>query len=225
MKGIFVTGTDTEIGKTVVSSSLVHGLAHLGFRVAGIKPVASGAEVTAAGLRNSDAEILQHAGNIPLRYDDVNVYTFEPAIAPHLASREADITIEAGPVLQLLARIRRQLDWVVVEGVGGWRVPLSDTLDVASLAAQIGFPIVIVVGLRLGCLNHALLTVQSVRSSGCEIAGWIGNSCAGKMRRADENIATLKAMMNVPCLGIIPHLDDPYGHAIIHHLRIQEILQ
>ncbi|MGH8226081.1 MAG: dethiobiotin synthase [Gammaproteobacteria bacterium] len=220
MKGFFVTGTDTEVGKTVVAAGLVHALAARGLRVAGMKPVASGGRETPAGLRNEDAEMLIAAANVAGDYAEINPYCFAPPIAPHIAAAEAGITIEADRILAAAKTLASRSDALVVEGVGGWRVPLAPDFDVAALAAALGLPVILVVGMRLGCLNHALLTAESIRASGCTFAGWVANEVDPAMERREENFVTLKAALAAPCLGRIPHLDNPTPAAVAAQLHL-----
>jgi len=202
-----VTGTETGIGKTVVSLGLMQALPDRGLSVAGMKPVASGCETTAAGLRNDDAVSLQRQSSIALDYDAVNPYALEPAIAPHLAARAAGINIDIGVIHDAYQRLAAQVDCVVVEGVGGWRVPLNDREEVADLAARLGLDIWLVVGMRLGCLNHALLTAMAIEHSGCRLAGWVANQLPPRMDSAQENINTLKDKLSSPLMGVIPAFD------------------
>jgi dethiobiotin synthetase len=202
--GFFVTGTDTGIGKTVVSLGLIQALQDRGLKVAGMKPVASGCESTAAGLRNDDALRLQRQSSIALDYDAVNPYAFEPAIAPHLAARAAGVNVDPGHIRELYQSVAAQVDCVVVEGVGGWRVPLNEREDVADLARLLGLDVWLVVGLRLGCLNHALLTAQAIENSGCTLGGWVANQLPPPMEAAEDNINTLKDKLSSPLLGVVP---------------------
>lgn len=219
LRGLFVTGTDTEIGKTVVSAGLVHALAAAGRHVAGMKPVASGARATAEGLRNEDALHLIGAANIGVDYETVNPYCFEPPVAPHLAASEAGVEIHAERILDCARRLAAGADAIVVEGVGGWQVPLGSEFGVPDLARRLGLPVVLVVGLRLGCINHARLSVESIRASGCRLAGWVGNAPAAEpMAREAENIDTLEALLPAPCWGIVPHLDAATPDAVAQHL-------
>lgn len=206
MNGIFVTGTDTGVGKTVVAAGIVHALIARGARVAAMKPVASGAHAGAEGLRNDDAERLIAAANVETRYEEVNPFCFAPPVAPHLAAREAGVAIDLAPVLAAAGKLAARADVLVVEGVGGWTVPLGPAFDVAALAAALDLPVVLVVGLRLGCINHARLSADAVLRSGCRLAGWVGSGVDPRMARREENIATLRELLPAPCLGIVPHL-------------------
>lgn len=205
MKRLFITGTDTEIGKTWVASALIRHLVQAGYRVAGMKPVASGCEVTADGLRNDDALRLIAESNVKLPYDTVNPYAFEPAIAPHIAAEEAGQSIEIERVRQLAKTI--EADYLVVEGVGGWCVPLGETSMLAELAKATADEVIIVVGMRLGCINHALLTAAQVRRDGMPVKGWIANHVDPQMHVQSENLATLRSLMPCPMLGVLPWND------------------
>jgi dethiobiotin synthetase len=223
--GWFVTGTDTEIGKTCVSAGLLAGLAQAGLSCAGMKPVASGCANTAAGLRNDDAERLRSISSIEIDYEDVNPYAFEPAIAPHLAARAVGVTIDLDRIHTHFQRLRAKADWVVVEGVGGWLVPLNDEATIADLARLLGLPVILVVAIRLGCLNHALLTVDSIKQTGVPLAGWVANRLAEDGTLVQENIATLKRRIAAPLLGDLPYLfTDPAPAKVATHLKLNALL-
>jgi dethiobiotin synthetase len=207
-KGYFITGTDTEVGKTRVSVALLHRLQQQGLRAAGMKPVAAGCEETAAGLRNDDALALQAASSVALPYETLNPYALAPPIAPHLAARDAGVVIEIDRILAAYRTIAAQVDSVVVEGAGGWRVPLNDDQDMSDLAVALGLPVVLVVDIRLGCINHALLSTQAIASSGLPLAGWVANHAHGDYARSADNIASIEARIGTPLLGVIPHHGD-----------------
>ncbi len=207
-KGVFVTGTDTGCGKTEVSLGLIARIRGLGRRVAGMKPVASGSEPTPDGWRNEDALRLQQASSLPLPYSLINPYAFAPPIAPHLAARLAGEEIRMEPILGAFEQISARVDFVLVEGVGGWRVPLGQDWDVADLARQLGLPVILVVGLQLGCLNHAILSAADIRASGAWLAGWVGNRIDPDMAEAELNLATLHERLPAPCLGVIPWMNE-----------------
>ena len=202
---VFVTGTDTEIGKTYVSVMLIRALVSRGFRVAGMKPVASGCVRTPEGLRSDDALQLMAAANVDVPYQQVNPYAFEPAIAPHIAAAEAGVAISLDEIRRQHQRLCGQVDWVVVEGVGGWQVPLGDEFTVADLAAALGGHVVLVVGVRLGCINHALLSVESILQKGASLCGWIANIPEKGGERIEENIDTLTRLISQPRAAIIPY--------------------
>lgn len=209
MIGCFVTGTDTGIGKTVVSAGLIRGFRNLGLRAAGMKPVAVGARLTINGLRNEDAEILLDASRLELAYEWVNPFCFAQPIAPHLAAIEMGVAISSAQVITSIQRLAEVAEAIVIEGVGGWKVPLGRHLDVAGLACALDLPVILVVGLRLGCLNHAVLTTESIQNTGCQLGGWVGNTVDAGMARWYKNIETLQRILPMPCLGILPHLLDP----------------
>lgn len=218
MSILVVTGTDTGVGKTWVSLALIAALRARGLQAVGLKPVASGAERTADGLRNADALALQAMSSPQPDYAEVNPYVFEPAIAPHIAAWEAGVEIRFQPIVDLVTAWRAQTDIVVVEAVGGWRVPLGRDGDVAALARLLGLPVLLVIGVRLGCLSHALLTADAIRQSGLPLAGWVANLIDPDTERLSENLDTLRHLLHAPCLGVLPHLQgaDParLGHTL-----------
>lgn len=206
MNGFFITGTDTGIGKTWMSAGLMAALKAQGLSVAGMKPVASGCEATPDGLRNEDALTLQAQASKTLDYELINPYSFEPPIAPHLAAEQVGTRIDLNVIEKNFRQLASCHDAVIVEGVGGWLVPLNASESVADLAARLGLPIILVVGLRLGCINHALLTVESIRARGLPLAGWVANQVEVEMAVMEENIASLEARIDAPLLGMVPHL-------------------
>lgn len=205
-RGVFITGTDTDCGKTHVATALIRALRERGLRVAGFKPVAAGADSHDGNLRNDDALALIEAATLDLPYERVNPYCFAPAVSPHLAAEEAATVIELAPIRHAFDRLAGQRDFVVVEGAGGWRVPLGPDLDGQDLALALGLPVILVVGLRLGCLNHALLSEQVILASGATLLGWVGNRIDPQMARQRQNLDTLAQRLGVPCLGILPHV-------------------
>ena len=198
-RGLFVTGTDTGVGKTRVAVALIHMLRAQGLRVAAMKPVSAG---NAPGELNEDVMALRQAANVMADVRDVNPYAFEPAIAPHIAAEQAGVRIDLEMIVAAYARLATVADVVVVEGAGGWRVPLNEHEDMADLAQRLGLPVVLVVGLRLGCLNHALLTAESVARRRLPWAGWVGNHIDPAMASQAANIAALRARLPGPCLGV-----------------------
>jgi dethiobiotin synthetase len=204
MRGVFVTGTDTEVGKTYVGVALLRALLLRGIPAIGMKPVASGSRSTAEGLRNDDAEQLRAAGP-PVDYDLVNPYCFAPPIAPHLAAAAAGVTIRFERILAAASTLRRQADFLLVEGVGGWRVPLGPDGDVAKLAAALDMPVVLVVGLRLGCINHACLTAESIAAAGRPLAGWVGNCIDPDYMPLAETVSTLSELLGTAPLSVFGH--------------------
>ena len=212
---LFVTGTDTGVGKTVIACALVRAFAARGERVAVLKPIASGAERTPQGLRNSDALALLQAANVPLTYAEVNPYCFEPAISPHIAAEDARIRVDTGTIREDLERLRGRSHRVVIEGAGGWLAPINDRESMADLARTLKSPALLVVGLRLGCLNHAQLTRQAIDAAQVPFAGWIANRMGPAMEREAENLATLERRLGEPALAIVPHAAAGTGALVL----------
>ncbi len=206
--GLFVTGTDTGVGKTRIAVALCHVFAARGLRVAAMKPIASGCARTTLGLRNDDALALHGAMTVGAAYDDVNPYAFEPPIAPHIAAAEAGVEIDFGVLDAARRRLRAHSDVLIVEGAGGWLAPIGPARSFADLAAAWDLEIVLVVGLRLGCLNHALLTSESIGRRGLRLRGWVGNAIDSQFERARENVDSLRERLPAPCLGVIPHTPE-----------------
>ncbi len=217
--GYFITGTDTEVGKTWCTLGLISAIQQRGQSVAAMKPVASGCVNTAEGLRNDDALRLQAQASVAIPYEWVNPYAFAPAIAPHLAAAQSGITIEIDTIVDTLQRLRREAEITVIEGVGGWQVPLNDQESVADLAHALGLPVILVVGLRLGCINHALLTAESIRTSGCTLAGWIANSVDPQMSQQTENISAIEQRIRAPLLGVVPYMQGLEPEKIASYLN------
>jgi dethiobiotin synthetase len=208
-KGFFITGTDTGVGKTVVAAALARAFAVRGRRVAVMKPVASGAEATPGGLRSSDALALMAAANVPAPYETVNPYCFRPAVSPHIAAQECGVVTDFAVIRRCFDALTGRAECVVVEGAGGWLAPLSESAAMADLALALRLPVILVVGLRLGCLNHAFLTYESIRAHGASFAGWVANGIDPAMERLAENLASLAGRLGDP-LARIPRL-DPCG--------------
>ncbi|HYA38802.1 MAG TPA: dethiobiotin synthase [Candidatus Methylomirabilis sp.] len=203
--GWFITGTDTGVGKTRVAERLLRALVRQKLQAVGMKPVASGCRLTAAGRRSEDAERLLAAGNVSAEYAEVNPYAFAPAIAPHLAAHQENLEIGLPRILETFRRLRRRADWIVVEGVGGWKVPLAERLLLTDIVRAMRLPVIVVVGMRLGCLNHALLTAEAIRHDGIPLAGWIANQIDPDMARVEENIAALESRIAAPLLARFPY--------------------
>ncbi len=214
-QGFFVTGTDTGIGKTVVACALARAFAAAGERIAVMKPIASGAERTPEGLRNADALALIAAANVPLRYAQVNPYCFEPAISPHIAAEDAKIEVDIGTIKAGYEALRLSSDRVIVEGAGGWLAPVNARQTMADLAGALGIPAVLVVGLRLGCLNHAELTWRAIASAGVAFAGWVANRVSAPMEREAENLATLARRLGAPPLAVVPFAPASAGALVL----------
>ena len=206
MKGYFITATDTDAGKTFVTAGLLQGLSESGFKTLGFKPVASGCIMTEQGLRNEDAVKLINAANTELDYKLINPYSFAPAIAPHIAAQQAKMSINLSSISATVFAAAHHADYVFVEGVGGWSVPLNDQQYVSDLAQLLNFPVILIVNMRLGCINHALLTFQAITESGLVVAGWIANQLPEQtaMEHQGDNIASIKSRIKAPLLGVIP---------------------
>ena len=222
-RGFFVTGTDTGVGKTLVSCALLYGFAALGKSVIGMKPVACGVVRSATGLVNEDVALLRAAGNVEAPLSLVNPYCFEPPIAPHLAAEQAGVTIDLTHIAQVFERLAAAADVVVVEGVGGFCVPLNHSEDSAELAQYLGLPVILVVGMRLGCLNHALLTAHAIRARGLRLAGWIANRIDPAMAVAERNVAALAERLAGPLLGVIEFATAPDPRRVAVQLALPNL--
>jgi dethiobiotin synthetase len=220
--GVFITGTDTGVGKTLVACALVRALRSQGARVAVMKPVASGSVRTAAGLRNADALALIEAAGTTTDYHDVNPYCFEPPVSPHIAAKDAGIEVNTGLIREKFDALAAKSDWVVVEGAGGWLAPISEYQCMADLARALPVPAVMVVGLRLGCLNHAQLTRLGIEARGVRLAGWIASAVDPSMMRVEANLATLERLLGERALAVLPHVPD--GRAAPALTRLAERL-
>jgi dethiobiotin synthetase len=216
----FVAGTDTGIGKTHGAQTLVYAFRETGERVAGMKPVASGSARQADGLRNQDALDLQAASWPTPPYEQVNPIALEEAVAPHLAAARARQTITWPPLDAGFAALVRDYDRVIVEGVGGWMVPLADGMSTEDIPRRWQLPVILVVGIRLGCISHARLTARAIVADGCTLAGWIANVVESDMPLRDENIETLRALLPAPCLGVLPHRVAPREAALLLDLGL-----
>ena len=220
----FVTGTDTGVGKTFASVALLHALAARGLAAAGMKPVASGCERSGEGWRNDDALALQAASPLRPAYADVNPYALPAATAPQLAAREAGISVELAGVLQAYARLAASAQAMVVEGAGGWAAPMADGLEQSQVALAVGGQVVLVVGLRLGCLSHARLSARAIAGDGCRLVGWIGNRIDPGFERVDDYLALLGEALPAPCLGVLAHSPDGDGAAAGRTLDLAPLL-
>ncbi len=218
---LFITGTDTDVGKTVVACGFLAAANQQGLRTAAIKPVAAGCEVTEQGMINSDALQLQAAASHKLSYQQINPVALEPAIAPHIAAAEAGLRMSASRLVGYCRGVSLMpVDMVVVEGAGGWRVPINSRETLADVARELECAVIVVVGMRLGCLNHALLTMEAIRRDGLLIAGWVANILDPEMPRLQENIDTLKQCINEPCLGTVPRIDDLSAERVADFLTV-----
>lgn len=203
----FITGTDTDAGKTFVAAALLHAANSCGKSTAACKPVAAGCEQTDDGLRNSDALILQAAASRKMPYQQINPIALEPAIAPHIAAQEAGQRLQASRIAGFCRGVLMQgADFTVIEGAGGWRVPLNPRETFADIARELQLPVILVVAMRLGCINHALLTVEAIQRDGLPLAGWVANRVDSEMSRYKENLMTLQQLIHAPMLGEVPHI-------------------
>jgi dethiobiotin synthetase len=206
--GFFITGTDTGVGKTCVSLGLMQALQSLGHSVAGMKPVASGCAGSEAGLRNEDACKLQAQSSIATSYEQVNPYAFEPAIAPHLAAGALGIRVEIAVMETAFRHLESLAETVVVEGVGGWLVPINESETMADVALALKIPVILVVGIRLGCLNHALLTADAITRCGAPLAGWVANRIDADCQWQDQNVEALRQRLGAPLLGDFSYMTE-----------------
>jgi len=217
----FIAGTDTDVGKTTIAAGLLHAARLQGLSTLGAKPVASGCTVTAKGLRNADAQALIDESTLKLEYEAVNPFAFEPGIAPHVAAREAGVVLEVSALLNAMRYVLDQgADFTLVEGAGGWRVPLSNHANLSDLAIALKLPVILVVGVRLGCINHALLSAEAIARDGLQLAGWVANIIEPRTSRLEENLASLAERLPAPCLGRVPRLKVATADAVAEHLQL-----
>ncbi|MEN8638705.1 dethiobiotin synthase [Pseudomonas sichuanensis] len=217
----FIAGTDTDVGKTTIAAGLLHAARQHGLSTLAAKPVASGCVVTSKGLRNSDALALIDESSIKLPYEEVNPFAFEPAIAPHVAAREAGVALNVPTLLQAMRHVLAQnADFTLVEGAGGWRVPLSGQANLSDLAIALKLPVILVVGVRLGCINHALLSAEAIARDGLQLAGWVANIVDPRTSRLEDNLSSLAERLPAPCLGRVPWLKQASADAVAAHLQL-----
>ena len=222
----FVTGTDTGVGKTVISTALLAAANKHGLTTAAVKPVAAGCRQTAKGLRNDDALALQAIITQSLPYQQVNPIAVEPAIAPHIALQQAKQTVTIDDLITHCQTVLIMgAEFVVIEGAGGWRVPLNGAETLADLPKKMRLPTILIVGMRLGCLNHTLLTVEAMQRDGIEIIGWVANQIEPEMPFYRENVTSLKERLRIPCLGEVPFMRSPTPNAAARYLNVEGLLQ
>lgn len=220
-RSLFVTGTDTGVGKTVAAAALLHALRRAGLRVAGMKPVASGCDDTPEGLRNEDALALQAAASTPTpAYDDVNPYALRIPTAPQLAARTMGVRVSTDVLMAAHARLAEGREVVVVEGAGGWLAPMDDGLDQPDFARMLDARVVLVVGVRLGCLSHARLTARAIAQDGFTLAGWVANLVDPTFPERTEYLDLLRNALPAPCLGVLPHAPGDTAEAMSVHLEV-----
>jgi dethiobiotin synthetase len=220
-KAFFITGTDTGVGKTLVSSALVYAYGQQGFKTAGMKPVAAGCVEQDGRLVSEDVATLLQAGNIKAQFWLHNPYAFAPSIAPHIAAYIANESIKPRVIQQAYQALADLADVVIVEGVGGFRVPLDEQFDTADLAQMLNLPVILVVGMRLGCINHTLLTIEAIQGRGMELAGWVANRIDPDMAAFEENLQALDQRIAAPCLGVLPYLPQADFRQAAEYLRLE----
>jgi dethiobiotin synthetase len=208
-RGLFITGTDTGVGKTLATAALLHALAALGERALAMKPVAAGAELRDGVWVNEDVALLRAAAEADVPADQINPYLFREAIAPHIAAERKGVRIELPRIVAAFEALAGRTDWVLVEGAGGFLVPLGPQRDMADLAMALGLPVVLVVGMRLGCLNHALLSAEAIQRRGLSLAGWVANRIDPDMAAYAENLASLAERLSAPLLAEFPRWSAP----------------
>lgn len=222
-QGFFITGTDTGVGKTWSTVALMRYFSHQGKTVVGMKPVASGCVEQNGRLRNADALLLQQYASRPIPYEQVNPYALQLPVSPHIAAAKSNQIIRFETVITAFETLTMQADIVLVEGVGGWRVPLNEQQDIADLAATLNLPVIVVVAIRLGCISHARLTCEAVQASGVPCAGWIATCLDKDMLCRQENIRTLRRSLPVPLLGVLPYAETADFDLFANRISLPEL--
>ena len=217
----FIAGTDTDVGKTLIATGMLVAANARGLSTVAIKPIAAGCEETPEGLRNADALLLQQFMSLSLPYEQVNPVALQPAIAPHIAAEQAGKRLLVSRLEGYCRGVLMQsADLAIIEGAGGWRLPLNRMETLAGLAKSLNVPVILVVGMKLGCLNHALLTVEAIRNDGLPLAGWVANQLDTDMLCYQENLMTLRSLIPAPCLGEVPFMENPTAAAVSAHLDL-----
>ena len=224
-KTFFIAGTDTDVGKTLVAAGLLVAAKNHGLTTAALKPVAAGCEKTDSGLRNADALLLQSVITQPFVYEQINPIALQSAIAPHIAAQQEKRVLSADRIVGFCRGSLNQADFTLVEGAGGWRVPLNPRETLADVAKLLQLPVILVVGVRLGCINHALLTVEAIRNDGLPLAGWVANCIDVNMPVLEENIRSLAERIPAPCLGVVPWLETAAPEAVACALDTETLAQ
>ncbi|MGH1461486.1 MAG: dethiobiotin synthase [Neptuniibacter sp.] len=223
-KSFFLTGTDTDVGKTVVAAGFLAAANAKGLTSMGLKPISAGCERTDQGLRNDDALKLQDAASIKLPYEQINPITFEPPVAPHIAAMQEQRMLSADRIAAMCKGVLMQpADFAIIEGAGGWRVPLSHRETFANIAKQLNFPVIMVVGMKLGCINHALLTAESIARDGLKLAGWVANRVDPDMACYEENAATIEMMLRAPLLAEVPYIRELSAEKVAKYLDLDKL--
>lgn len=225
-KTFFVTGTDTDVGKTTSTLALLQAAAARGLKAVAFKPVAAGCEIMEEGLCNQDVLFLQKHSTLPLNYEQVVGYSFEPFSSPHIAAEESGVTIKLDVLSDGLSRLQKatNADIIFVEGAGGWRVPIGNGHFLSDWVKYENLPVIMVVGARLGCINHALLTYEAIHRDMLPVAGWCMNRINPAMSHYQANLETLKSLIPSPYLGEIPYINKPHEHGLGHYLDISSLL-
>lgn len=223
-KAFFIAGTDTNVGKTLVAAGLLVAAKNYGLTTAALKPLAAGCEKTEAGLRNADALLLQSVITQSLVYEQINPIALESAIAPHIAAQQEKRVLSADRLAGFSRGSLNQVDFTLVEGAGGWRVPLNPQETLADVVKILRLPVILVVGVRLGCINHALLTVEAIRNDGLQLAGWVANCIDADMPVLQENIHSLAARIPAPCLGVVPWLENAVPETVASALDQESLV-
>ncbi|MDW6004312.1 dethiobiotin synthase [Vibrio mangrovi] len=221
---LFIAGTDTDVGKTVASKAILQALAARDLKTIGYKPIAAGCEKTESGFRNSDALHLIKASTCQSDYTNINPYALELPTSPHIAAKYADVTIDFSVLSDKLALHKANTDIVLIEGAGGWRVPVSDSACLSDWVKQERLPVVLVVGIQLGCLNHAMLTAESIRADGLEIVGWVANRINPGTEHYADIIETLERTLNAPKLGEIPYVPSAKRQELGRFIDVEPLL-
>ena len=221
-KGYFITGTDTDVGKTWATVALMRFFKNHGSSVVGMKPVAAGCEWVEGTLKNEDALLLQENASVLLTYKEINPYAFKRPVSPHLAAENTAVDITV--LLQAFQQIKNKADIVMVEGAGGWFAPISDEYDIVDLAKAMQLPVIMVVAIRLGCINHARLTHQAIKSAGINCAGWLAMCVDKDMMMQTENIETIKSKLSSPLLGILPYSPDADFNDLANHIMERHLI-
>jgi len=225
MIACFISGTDTGVGKTWLTTGLMTALKNKGLVVTGMKPVASGGTVCGTAILNADALLIQKHCSKPVSYESINPYSFRAAVAPNIAARQSGVELDVAKIHAAFMSLQDLSEAVIVEGIGGWRVPLADGIQTFDLVRQLRLPVIMVVGLRLGCINHAILTAESMLADGVELLGWVANHLSPDLSAVDETIDSISSSVTAPLLGQMPHLPAHDANEIASCLDVGAIFR
>ncbi|MEH0666257.1 dethiobiotin synthase [Vibrio scophthalmi] len=220
----FIAGTDTDVGKTVASKAILNALAEKGMKTIGYKPVAAGSEQTEFGLRNSDALYLQSAATLDVAYEDVNPYALELPASPHIAAQRENVTIDYAVLSDKLAQHKQNAQMVLVEGAGGWRVPVSESDCLSTWVVQEKLPVVLVVGIKLGCLSHAMLTLDAIKADGLDVIGWVANRVNPGTEHYRDIIEMLENKIDAPKIGEIPYVPSVKRKDLAKYINVEPLI-